>query len=85
MPDETIKLKDNVVKVKVDSQIAFAFYLRENRLKNNKTQKEMAEMLGFKHLYSYQRLESSKKANPELKTLEKLKEVFPEFDLNMVI
>jgi antitoxin HicB len=85
LPDDTITLKDNVVKVKVDSQIAFSFYLRENRLRNNKTQKEMADMLGFKHLYSYQRLESSKKANPELKTLEKLKEVFPEFDLNMVI
>lgn len=85
MPDNSIELKEDVVKVKVDSQIAFAFYLRENRLKNHKTQKEMAKMLGLKHLYSYQRLESSKKANPELKTLEKLKEVFPEFDLNMVI
>ncbi|MBN2736470.1 MAG: helix-turn-helix transcriptional regulator [Spirochaetales bacterium] len=85
LPDDSIELKKDIVKVKVDSQIAFAFYLRENRLKNHKTQKEMAEMLGLKHLYSYQRLESSKKANPELKTLEKLKEVFPDFDLNLVI
>ena len=40
----------------------------------------------LKHLYSYQRLESSKKANPELKTLiGKIKEAFPDFDLNMII
>ncbi|MCG8568800.1 MAG: type II toxin-antitoxin system HicB family antitoxin, partial [Spirochaetes bacterium] len=85
LPDETIELKEDIVKVKADLQIAFAFYLRKNRLKNHKTQKEMAEMLGLKHLYNYQRLESSKKANPELKTLSKIKEVFPDFDLNMVI
>lgn len=84
-PDETIKESKNIIKVKADLQIAFAFYLRMLRLKRQLTQKEAARLLGLKHLYSYQRLESSKKANPGLLTLGKIKEVFPEFDLNMVI
>lgn len=85
LPDDSIELKNDIVRVKVNFQIAFPFYLREQRLINHKTQREMSKILGLKHLYSYQRLESSKKANPELKTLVKLKEVFPEFDLNMVV
>ena len=84
-PDENIKESENILKIKVNTQIAFAFYLRMLRLKHHLTQKQVAQMLELKNLYSYQRLESSKKANPELKTLGKIKEVFPEFDLNLVV
>ncbi|MCK5267639.1 MAG: type II toxin-antitoxin system HicB family antitoxin [Spirochaetes bacterium] len=84
-PDQSIKLSETIVKVKADPQVAFAIYLRMLRIKHHMTQKQTAAMLGLKHLYSYQRLESSKKANPALKTLEKIKEVFPEFNFNMLI
>jgi antitoxin HicB len=84
-PDTTVKNSKNIAKVKVDPQIAFANYLRMLRLKHHMTQKQTAQKLGLKHLYSYQRLESSKKANPELRTLEKIKEVFPEFNLDLVL
>jgi len=84
-PDDSIKESDKIVKIKVNPGIAFAGYLRALRINHNLTQKQVSVMLGLKHLYSYQRLESSKKANPELKTLEKIKEVFPEFNLNLII
>lgn len=67
--------------VTVEPQIAFAFLLRRSRKKRGLTQKEVAIQLGFKNLYSYQRLESSKTANPELATIIKIKAVFPEIDL----
>lgn len=85
LPKKNIKETKNIVKVKVAPKIAFAFYLRMLRLKHNLTQKEIAQKLGFKNLYSYQRLESSKKANPELITLGKIKEILPDFDLNLLV
>ncbi len=75
----------DIAAVVVEPKIAFAAYLRCLRLSNKMTQKQVAKMLGFKNLYSYQRLESSKTANPELLTLAKLKEVFPEFALDDVV
>lgn len=49
------------------------------------TQREAAKLLGMKNIYSYQRLESGKTANPELLTLVKIKKVFPEIDLDDVV
>jgi antitoxin HicB len=48
-------------------------------------QKEAARLLGMKNIYSYQRLESGKTANPELLTLVRIKQVFPEIDLDDVV
>ncbi len=73
------------VAVAVDPRIAFAHYLRTKRLARGMTQKEAAKRLGMKNLYSYQRLESGKTANPELLTLVRIKQVFPEIDLDDVV
>jgi antitoxin HicB len=75
----------NVIAVSVDTKVAFAFNLRQLRNTRGFTQKETAKMLGFKNVFSYQRLEASKTANPELLTLAKIKELFPEFDLDAVV
>ncbi len=83
-PKKSIKGR-NVVAVSVDPRIAFALKLRNLRAARGFTQKETAKRLGFKNLFSYQRLESSKTANPELMTLAKIKELFPEFDLDEVV
>lgn len=80
LPKRRIKGK-NVIPMEVDPQIALAFLLRNERLKRKWTQKTAAEQLGIP-LYSYQKLESSKTANPEWKTLIKLRRVFPELNLN---
>ena len=84
LPKKTVKGR-NIVEVSVDPKIAFALYLRFVRLARGLTQKETAKMLGFKNLFSYQRLESSKTANPELVTLARIKEAFPEFSVDEVV
>ena len=45
----------------------------------------VAHKMGFKNLYSYQRLESSKTANPEFSTLLQIKKVFPEFEVDELL
>ena len=49
------------------------------------SQKEVANMIGLKNIYSYQRLESPKSANPALVTIAKIKQVFPELKLDLVM
>lgn len=83
-PDPTLKGR-NIVAVPVDPKIAFAMQVRQSRLKNKWTQKEMARALGMKNIYSYQRLESSKTANPELSTLMRLCAVFPGFSVDRIL
>ncbi len=72
----------NIVAIEVDPQIALASLVRSERLKRKWSQKLAAKELGMP-LYSYQRLEYSKTANPEWKTLIKLRRVFPDLDLNL--
>lgn len=74
-----------IVEVAVAPHIAFATYLRAARHQRSLTQKQVATLLGFKSIYSYQRLESPKEANPELSTLVKIKSVFPDFDLSAIL
>ena len=83
-PDLTITGR-NIVKVSVDPQIAFAMQVRQSRVTNKWTQKEAAKALGMKNIYSYQRLESSKTANPELSTLTRLCKVFPGFSVDRIL
>lgn len=84
LPKKKLKGR-NIVEVHVEPRIAFAHYLRYLRLARGLTQKDAAKMLGFKNIFSYQRLESSKTANPELVMLARIKEIFPEFSLDDVI
>ncbi len=79
------KTTKNIIGVSVDPKIAFAMLLRQARIKKNLTQSQVAKKLGLKNIYSYQRLESSKTANPALLTIVAIKEVFPELDMEMVI
>jgi DNA-binding XRE family transcriptional regulator len=54
--------------------------IKKYRIQKGKTQQEIADELGIK-LLPYQRLESGEN-NPTLKTILKVKEIFPEIDLN---
>lgn len=80
-PDKSIKNSKSVVTVPVSPQVAFSFYVRYFRKKKNLTQKQMANMLGFKSIFQYQRLETSK-YNPTLNTLTVIKSCFPEISLD---
>ena len=84
MPDLTIKKSKNIVEVRVDPQIAFAFLVRFHRLSSGMTQRQVAKQMGFDNIFSYQRLESPK-SNPSLKTISKLVEVFPDFPIDQAV
>jgi len=71
--------------VEVDPRIAFAMLLRQARTSRGWSQRKAADMMGFKNLYSYQRLEHCHTANPELMTLNIIKKTFTEFDLALLI
>jgi antitoxin HicB len=71
----------NIVGVAVDPHIAWITALRNARINRGMTQKDVAKSLDFKSVYAYQKLESSKTANPEFATLVKIKKIFPELDL----
>jgi antitoxin HicB len=82
MPEKKWKGK-NVLEVPVDPKIAMATLVRLTRLQSGLTQREVAERMGIKTLSTYQKLESSKTANPEWTTLVRLKQVLPEFPLEL--
>lgn len=82
LPKRITKSK-NIKEVPVEPAIAFAIELKYFRKKHNYTQKQVAELLGMKNLYSYQRLE--KKGDPKLSTIYKVKQVFPEFSFNDIL
>lgn len=84
LPNKKIKETNHTVKIPVDPHIAFSFLLRLARLKAHKKQRELAAALKFKSLNAYQKLESSKTANPELKTMYKLKSVLPNFRIDLI-
>ena len=83
LPDESIKLTRSVIEVPVDPSIALAFSIRRQRIENGLTQKEAAEKLGMKGLYSYQRLE--KKGNPTFDVIFKLANLFPSLSLDEIL
>lgn len=84
LPDKRIRLSKNIVEVPLDPQIAFAFMVRYYRIQHGFTQSQVAKKMGFDKIYSYQRLES-KRCNPSLKIISKIKHVFPEFSLDYAI
>ena len=55
-----------------------------SRLQMGLTQMEVAILLGFKNVIQYQRLEKGK-ANPELTTLNKLRNAFPKFSVDAAL
>lgn len=84
LPKKKVRGK-NIVKVTVNPKIALSSCIRRARVGNQLTQKKVATMLGFKHIYNYQRLESSKKANPEFLTLIRLKKIFPQLCFDEIL
>jgi predicted RNase H-like HicB family nuclease len=84
LPNESIRISKNIVEVPVDSEIAFSFLVRYHRIKHGLSQQQAARKLGFDNINSYQRLER-KKCNPNLRTISKIKELFPEFSLDFAM
>lgn len=73
----------DIIEVPVDPGIAFSVVLRNYRISNKYTQRQVAKKLGMKNLYSYQRLE--RRSNPNLETLQRIKRVFPDLSVDYVL
>lgn len=77
IPDpSTIKGK-NVKYIFPNKNVSFAIWLKKNREKSGLSQKDIAEKLKIAY-QTYQRFENPEKANPTLKTIIRLEEVFQE-------
>lgn len=74
-----------IVSVQADPLIAMAMIIRQLRVAGGMTQQAVADKMGMKSLYSYQRLEKSTHANLELETMAKLKKVYPTFSVDEVL
>jgi antitoxin HicB len=57
--------------IEIEPGVAFALWLRNERVSRNMTLADMAEKMGVKYQV-YQKLEDPRTANPTLKTLKKL-------------
>lgn len=60
-----------------EKQVAFALWLKTKRAEYNLTQKAAAEKLNI-NFQSYQKYENPRKANPTLKTIERIEKIFNE-------
>jgi antitoxin HicB len=83
LPQKIVSGKD-IITIPVDPKIAFALKMKIFRSKKGLSQKQVADLLGMKNIYSYQRLESTRKANPNLSTIARIKQIFPEFNIDDV-
>lgn len=83
LPKKLIKCNPGLVEVSVDPSVAFAFSIRYQRIKQGLTQREVADQLGMKGIYSYQRLE--RRCNPTLDLIHKLVLLFPALSLDKVL
>jgi antitoxin HicB len=61
--------------IELDPGLAFALWLRSTRKAHNMTLADIAEKMGVKYQV-YQKLENPKTANPTLKTMKKLEQIF---------
>ena len=85
LPRKNIKKTRSIVEVPVDPLVAFAFMVRYHRVvKHGITQNQAAKKMGFDNLYSYQRFES-KRCNPTLENISKIKKVFPEISVDYAL
>lgn len=84
LPDITIEESEvDAERVKVNPKVAFSFIIRHHRILNNFTQQQVAEKLGYKNIYSYQRLEKSS-TNPTLDKIAQIKNIYPDLDLALI-
>ncbi len=83
LPQQNIVVQ-NIYSINVEPKVALSFLLRRYRLLHNLTQKQAAEKIGMKNIWSYQKFEKPASANPTLSMLAKFKEVFPDLNLDYI-
>lgn len=77
MPRPSEMKGKNVHYIHPERPVAFAVWLKLKRAEKGLSQKKTAELLQI-NFQSYQKYENPRKANPTLKTIEKIEKVFDE-------
>jgi antitoxin HicB len=85
MPLKKAPSGTNITKVPVEPSVAFSYLMRKTRLQKKLTLKEMAKILKYKNINTYAKLERAKTANPELKTIAKIKNTFSDFPIGLIL
>lgn len=85
LPHKSIKNSKGILEIEVNPQVAFSFLMRRTRLTLGFTQHQMKDHLDFRTLFSYQKLERSKTANPTLKSLMHILKRLPNFPVKYLI
>jgi len=83
LPKKSIKLTPSIAEVPVDPSVALAFSIRRQRIQQGLTQREAADQLGVKGIYSYQRLE--RRCNPTLDLIYRIVLLFPALSLDKIL
>ena len=83
MPDNEYNGDTEVLRVPVDIKLAFPIILRNIRLGRNLTVEQAQQLMGLQSKSSYTRLEA--KCNPNLETLQRVFNAFPEFPIERVL
>jgi antitoxin HicB len=84
LPSEKKQTAKNVVRVNVETSVAFSVLLRRIRLQHKLTLREMASKLKYKNINTYVKLEKPKTANPELKTIANIQKIFSDFPISLI-
>ena len=84
LPHKKYSQSSSIVEVAVNSRVAFALLLKRARLEKKLSQTKMAKLLNYSSVFSYQKLESSKSANPTLAKVQRLKEILPNLRLDLL-
>jgi antitoxin HicB len=79
LPKEKVR-GGNILEIEVDTKVLCAMKIRESRLREGKTQVQVARELHYKTTSAYQKYERSKTCNPTLEQMVALKKVLPSFD-----
>lgn len=73
-----------VERVEVNPSVAFAMLIRQTRIAHGLTLREMADILNYKNLNTYVKLEKANTSNPQLKTLANIIENFSDFPISLI-
>lgn len=80
LPDKNLDNRDELLRIPVKPNIAFALLVRHCRISHHYTLEQAQEQVGLKNRNSYVRLETP--GNPTIESISLVKKAFPEINLN---
>lgn len=83
LPDRNLKGNKEIISIPIDIKLAFPILLKNIRQERKLTKDQAQQLMGLQSKSVYARLEN--KCNPNLETLQRVFNAFPEFPIEMVL